>query len=118
MPPKSDDPTAPGSDISRKQLSRLLAADYLISIADEIRKGVISGFDFAWDERYEKPIGTILMSATSISSPLERKILRQVEDLERQAAKKIYVEDISEKVKGHSCNDDSCIVCADPDDKS
>lgn len=101
-------------DLSQDQLNRLLAADYLESMANLIRKGTVSGFDFAWDQRFEKPVGKVIMSSLQFVAPLEAKLLEQMREAEAEEANKIQVEDLSEDLKNHKCDDEDCQVCNSP----
>lgn len=101
-------------DLSQDQLHRLLAADYLESLAGLIRKGTITGFDFAWDQRFEKPVGKVVMSSLTLIAPLEAKLMQQMQEAEEAEAKKIQVEDLSEDLKDHRCDDEACQVCHSP----
>lgn len=111
---KTPDPTTvPIQDLTKPQLHRLLAADYLESIAGMIRNGSVQGFELAWDARYEKPVGAVTVDSHALKGPLELRIISQIQKAEAEATA-IDVEDISERLKDHSCEDDSCMACRDP----
>lgn len=100
--------------LSETQIHRLLAADYLETIANMIRKGTLAGFDIAWDERYEKPVGKIVMAAGAIIAPLEAQLRQQIAEEQAKAAQVIPVADFSEELKEHYCEDPQCYVCNNP----
>jgi hypothetical protein len=115
MSQKPKDPTMPDiPSLSKEQLNRLLAADYLVTIANLIRKGAVTGFDFAWDERYEKPQGHVVLSSLQLTAPLEAKLLADMAN-EKPPEPPIIVEDATEAFKEHGkCENPRCMACNNP----
>jgi hypothetical protein len=105
-------------DLTREQFHRLLAADYLVALAGLIRKGTVSGFDMAWDERFEKPAGKVMMSTAALQSPLEQRVLEQIQEEREQAERQIDVSDMTEALQDHHCDNPACLACNDPSNRS
>lgn len=96
---------------TKESFNRAICADYLEAIARLIRKGSVRGISFAWDDRIEKPIGTVNMSAEMLLGPMELELMQKASEMQAQEQTSIPVEDISEDIKDHKCNHPGCLVC-------
>lgn len=94
--------------LSEEQINRLITADWLESIAKLIRNGAATGFDIAWDTRYPKPLGSVVMSTEQLYGKTELK-LRTAAYVAPQ--NKIPVQDVSDEIGDHTCSSDACLVC-------
>jgi hypothetical protein len=94
-------------ELTQEKLNVLLAADWLESLATLIRKGTVTSFQLAWDTRYGKPVGPILIESNLLRSPLELKLLSQLAEQDA----KIPYKDLTEDLKDHDCDDKNCPVC-------
>lgn len=101
--------------LSQEQLNRLLAADWLETVAKMMRKGAVTGFAIAWSEQYQKPVGKVEMSSIELTAPLESKLLRDIEEAKAVAARQVPYFDLSEDAKNHAkCENPTCLVCNNP----
>lgn len=82
--------------LSETQVTRILVADWLKCIAQMIAEGKANGFELRWDERYAKPIGSVSVVSSQLSSGLELKVLREIEE---ERKRHIQVVDYSDKLK-------------------
>ena len=102
-------------NLTKEQLNRLLTADYLDAIAKLIRRGAVTGFDFAWDERYEKPLGNVVMTSTELVAPLETKLLKDIQEAMSTQKEQIRFEDLTQTLREHGkCSDPKCMACNNP----
>lgn len=113
---KSDSPELPNiPDLSQEQLNRLLAADWLETIAKMMRKGAVTGFDIAWDERYQKPVGKVEMASFELTAPLEAKLMRDIQEAKASAERQVPYYDMTEEIKNHAkCENPACMACNNP----
>lgn len=116
MSQKKTDSTLPEiPQLTKEQLNRLLCADYLEHVAKLIRKGGLTGFDFAWTDKHEKPVGRLEVLSLELTAPLEARLLNEMEEARQEAARKIPVQDMTEAIQQHGkCQDPYCVACNNP----
>jgi hypothetical protein len=105
------------SPLTEEQVNRLIAADWLESIAKLIRSGSVTGIDIAWDTRYHKPLGNVIMSTEKLYGPVELKLLAAGPAPKQELVTKIPVQDVSQDIGDHKCNLDTCLVCMNQKNK-
>jgi hypothetical protein len=106
------DPTPEITQLTEEQVNRLVTADWLESVAKLIRSGAATGFDIAWDARYPKPLGNVVMSTEQLYGATEMKLLSaRYAAKQQELATKIPVQDISDDIGDHKCDSEQCLVC-------
>lgn len=103
----------PIPELTAEHAHQFVCADYLESIARLIRRGAISGFDFAWNSSLEKPIGKFVGNCAMLIAPMETKIQQAIADYREEQSKQISVVDVTEQLKNHEpCDEESADDCA------
>lgn len=82
-------------ELTVNQAHRMICADYLEAVANLIRKGSVTGFEFMWNTQLDKPIGKFVAEANVLVGPVEIQIREAITAYSAEQAKKISVTDLS-----------------------
>lgn len=103
----------PITELTATRAHQLICADYLETMANLIRKGAVTGFEFMWNTQIEKPIGKYVGDSSMLIAPMESKIQNAIADYRAEQAKQISVTDLTEELKEHEpCQGKAAEECA------